>query len=117
MTPGDEVSDSLDALVDLLANLQASLANPTHILLDPYGWAEIRKLKVGSAYNQSLLGAGTSDVEQRLLGLPVVVDPAVPPNTGVVVDRSAIVSATGAIAVATSPARCLLGFRTSGLVR
>ena len=81
---GDEVSESLD------------------ILVDPLGWGEISKLKVGSAYNQSLLGAGTADTEQRLLGLPVVIDPSVPDYSGVVLDRNAIVSAVGQVQVATS---------------
>ena len=99
---GDEVSGSLDALVDLIAVLQDNLAIPSAILVDPLGWAELRKLKIGSAYNQSLLGAGTSDAVPMLLSLPVLVDPAVPDYSGVVVDRNAIVSAVGDVKVATS---------------
>ena len=56
---GDDVSGSLDALLDLIAVLQDTVATPSDILVHPSGWAELRKLKVGSAYNQSLLGAGT----------------------------------------------------------
>jgi HK97 family phage major capsid protein len=100
---GGNVSDSLDELVDLIAELQDNLSTPTHILVDPLGWAEFRKLKVGgSNTNESLLGAGTTDAATMLLSLPVLVNRAVPDYTGVVVDRSAIVSAVGPVMVSTS---------------
>ncbi|MDW5610007.1 MULTISPECIES: phage major capsid protein [Mycolicibacterium] len=99
---GGALVDSLDVLTDLVALLQDNLAVPSAILVDPLGWGELRKLKVGTSYNQTLLGAGTSDAEQRLLGLPVIVDPAVPDYTGLVVDQRAVVSAVGPIKVATS---------------
>ncbi len=99
---GDEVADSLDALVDLVAELQANGSQPSHILVDPFGWAQLRKLKFAADSNQSLLGAGTNDAEPMLLSLPVIVNVAVPPLTGVVIDRSAVVSAVGPVQVATS---------------
>ena len=71
-------------------------------MVHPLGWAELRKLKVGSAYNQSLLGAGTTDATPMLLSPPVIVDPAVPDFSGVVVDQRAVVSAVGEVKVATS---------------
>jgi HK97 family phage major capsid protein len=100
---GDEVSDNLDALVDLVAVLQDNLSTPTHIVLDPLGWAQFRKLKVGgSNTNESLLGAGTTDAQQLLLSLPTLVNVAMPDYTGVVIDRAAVVSATGTVSIATS---------------
>ena len=99
---GDDVSGSLDALVDLVAQLQDNLATPSHILLDPLSWAELRKLKTGNTFNSSLLGAGTTDDTTMLLSLPVIVDPAMPDYSGVVVDQRAIVSAVGQMKVATS---------------
>ncbi|SUA03102.1 phage major capsid protein, HK97 [Mycolicibacterium fortuitum] len=99
---GGEISASLDALVDLVAQLQDNLSVPSAILVDPLGWGELRKLKVANSYNQTLLGAGTSDAAQMLLSLPVLVNPAVPDYTGVVVDRNAIVSAVGQVKVANS---------------
>ena len=99
---GDDVSQSLDAMVDLVAQLQDNLAVPSHILLDPLGWAELRKLKTGNTFNSSLLGAGTTDAVPTLLSLPVIVDPAVPDYSGVVVDQRAVVSAVGQVKVATS---------------
>ena len=99
---GGDVSGSLDELVDLVATLQDSLATPSHILLDPLGWAELRKLKTGSAFNSSLLGAGSTDGTPMLLSLPVIVDPAVPDYSGVIVDTRAVVSAVGQVKVAAS---------------
>lgn len=99
---GDQVAGSLDALIDLVAQLQDNLATPSAILVDPLGWGELRKFKVADSYNQNLLGAGTSDAQQLLLSLPVIVNPAVPDYTGVVVDRTAVVSAVGPVKVANS---------------
>jgi HK97 family phage major capsid protein len=50
----------------------------------------------------SLLGAGTTDAVPMLLSLPVIVDPAVPDYSGLVVDQRAVVSAVGQVKVATS---------------
>jgi hypothetical protein len=53
---GDDVSGSLDNLVDRVATLQDNLAIPSHIRVDPQGRGELRKLKVGgSNTNQSCL--------------------------------------------------------------
>ena len=100
---GDPVVGNLDALVDLLAEMQNNLAVPSHILVGPKMWAELRKLKVGGdGINESLLGAGVTDAEPRLLSLPVLVNPALPEGKGLVVDRNAIVSAVGDVKVASS---------------
>lgn len=99
---GDEITDDLDPLIDLVAQLEDNLATPTHILLSPLSWAAMRKLRIGSDYNVSLLGAGTNDAAPMLLSLPVVVNPAVPDFTGIVLDRNAIVSAVGPVQIATS---------------
>lgn len=99
---GGAVVDNLDSLVDLIAQLEDNLSTPSHILVDPLGWGELRKFKTATSYNQSLLGAGTSDAARMLLSLPVIVDPAVSDYTGLVVDSHAVVSAVGAVKVATS---------------
>lgn len=99
---GDPVTDSLDALVDLVAEIQTNGGQPSHILLSPDAWAALRKLKFADNSNQSLLGAGTADSEPMILSLPVIVNVAVPTLTGVVLDRQAIVSAVGPVQVATS---------------
>jgi len=97
-----DVTGDLDVLVDLLATLQANGAQPSHILLSPTAWARLRKMKIGDDFNASLLGAGTEDAAQRLLGIPAIVTPALATGKGLVLDKTAIMSAVGDLAVATS---------------
>jgi HK97 family phage major capsid protein len=99
---GGAVDTDLDALVDLLAEIEDNDGNPTHWLLSPTAWASLRKIKTGTGYASSLLGAGTSDTVKMLLDLPVLVSSALTAGTGMVVDKSAIVSAVGAVMVAQS---------------
>lgn len=96
------ISGDLDVLVDLLAELEALGSVPTHILLDPVGWAALRKLKAATDSNASLLGAGTTDSARLLLDLPVIVSPAMPASSGLVVDSTAIVSAVGSVQISNS---------------
>lgn len=99
---GGEISQSLDELTDLVAEIQGNGGNPSHILLAPDAWGQLRKLKIGTDYNATLLGAGVADAELRLLGIPVVVNPAVPSLSGVVLDQRAVVSAVGQVLVSSS---------------
>lgn len=99
---GGTVSGSLDELVDLLAELEDNGATPSHILVGPYAWAALRKLKTATDSNQSLVGAGVTDAAKMLLSLPVIVNRHVTPGTGLVVDSSALVSAVGPVNIATS---------------
>jgi HK97 family phage major capsid protein len=99
---GTAVASDLDNLVDLIATLQANGATPSHIVIDPVGWASIAKLKLGTDYNAPLLGAGTADTVRMLLGLPVIVTPAMTASTGLVIDSTAVLSAVGTVMVATS---------------
>ena len=95
--------DGLDALIDLVAELESNGAVPTHIVMDPLGWAELRKLKVGGvSTNESLLGAGVTDAALLVLGLPVLKSRFITPYHGLVVDSSAVVSAIGPVSIATS---------------
>lgn len=99
---GPEVDESLDGLVDLIAELQSQNSTPSHIVVDPFGWAELRKFKTGAQYNSSLLGAGTTDTVPMLLSLPVIVNRHAPAYSGLVLDRNAVVSAVGPIRIANS---------------
>lgn len=69
--------------------------------MDPLGWRRAAKLKAGTDFNSSLLGAGTTEAKPMLLSFPVIVDPAAPDSSRVVVEQSAVVSATGQVKVAT----------------
>jgi len=103
LVDGGAVSGNLDALIDLVAELEENLATPSHIVVSPTTWAALRRLKVGGqGVNESLLGAGTTDAAPMLLSLPVLTNIAVPAGVGFVVDRNAIVSAVGPVRVANS---------------
>ncbi|WP_439029004.1 phage major capsid protein [Gordonia terrae] len=99
---GDPVTGDLDSLIDLVAALQANGATPSHLILDPIGWAALRKLKTATGSNQSLRGAGTNDAAQLLLSIPTLVSAAVPSSSGLIVDSAEVISAYGEIQVATS---------------
>jgi HK97 family phage major capsid protein len=99
---GGAVASNLDTLIDLLATLSGNFSNPSHIVMSPLAWASLRKFKLGTGYQSSLLGTGATDAQRYLLDLPVIVDPAVPSNKGLVIDKTAIVSAVGPVQVATS---------------
>ena len=96
------VDGNLDTLVDGLAVLASNYAMPTNILMAPDAWAGLQRLKTGTDTNVSLLGAGTTEAQRFLFNLPVLVDPAVPSGTGIIIDRTAVVSAVGPVMVATS---------------
>lgn len=98
---GGAIAGNLDGLVDLIAELEADGSNPTGIILDPLAWASLRKFKTGTASELTILGAGTNDAEKRLLDLPVSVSNAMPANSGIVIDRAAVVSAVGPVRVDT----------------
>ena len=99
---GGAVASDLDGLVDLIATLEGNGATPTHILLAPDAWASLRKFKTATGSAQTLLGAGTADATKSLLDLPVIVTPALTSGTGLVLDRSAVVSAVGDVQLAVS---------------
>lgn len=99
---GGEVGTDLDTLADAIAAIEAAGGLASHILAAPDAWAALRKVKVGTGSNASLLGAGTEDVEKRLLGVPVLTTPAMPSGQLLVLDRTAVVSAVGDVQVAVS---------------
>jgi len=96
------VSGSLDKLVDLEAAVRAAGGEPSAWILAPTAWAKLRKLKLGTDYNAGLLGAGTEDSAPRLLSIPVVLNAQVPASTGLLIDRTAIISAVSQVEIATS---------------
>jgi hypothetical protein len=61
--------------------------------------ADWRKLKTADDSNESLVGAGVTDAIPLLLGLPVLVNREMPSYSGVMLDRSAVVSAVGEVYV------------------
>jgi len=99
---GGAVVGDLDGLVDLQAAIASNDGNPTHILLSPSAWASLRKFKDQTGSARSLLGAGVEDVVPSLLNLPVIVRNALAADTGIMLDRTAILSAVGDVMVSQS---------------
>lgn len=96
------IDSNLDALVDAVSTAQANGGNPAMMVLAPDTWASLRKLKTNDTSAESLLGVGSRDATNMLLGLPVLVNKAVPAGTGFIVDPLDIVSAYGDVESATS---------------
>lgn len=99
---GAQINGNLDPLVDLLAQLATNRARPSHIVLAPTAWAALRKIKTATTSNQALLGAGVSDAAQQLLDVPVIINPAMPTLTGLVIDDTDAISAYSDVEVAQS---------------
>ena len=99
---GGAVAADLDGLVDLQAAIAGNDGTASHVLLSPSAWASLRKFKDATGSARALLGAGVEDTDQALLGLPVIVSNAVPADSGIMVDRTAVVSAVGDVQVAQS---------------
>lgn len=102
LVEGDEIGDNLDPLVDLLAELQSNDATPSLIVIDPLAYASLFKMKTATGSNQGLLSPATSGLTGTPLGLPVQVSNALPANSGLVIDKNAIVSAYGQVKIETS---------------
>ncbi|MCZ0727962.1 phage major capsid protein [Mycolicibacterium iranicum] len=96
------IADDLDLLVDAVSFIELDGGTATHIIANPTAWATLSKLKRGADSNESLVGAGTVAAERALLGLPVLVTPAMPAGALLVVDQSAVIGAQGPVRVARS---------------
>lgn len=102
------VSGSLDKLIDLEATVRANGANPTAWLLAPDTWATLRKMKTLTpdegtvTSNVGLLGAGTDNADPLLLSIPVVVNAQMPAKSGLLIDKTAIITAVSTLEIATS---------------
>lgn len=97
-----EISTDLDPLADAITAIEDNDGTASVILAAPSAWGALRKLKTADDENTTLLGAGTTDAQRMLLGLPVLTSTAVPRGTLLVVDKLAIPSAVGEVQVATS---------------
>lgn len=96
------MEDDLDQLVDAISFIELDGGTATHIIANPLAWAALSKLKRATDSNESLVGAGTVAAERALLGLPVLVTPAMPAGSLLVTDRSAIIGAQSPLRLARS---------------
>lgn len=99
---GDDIDGDLDALADGLATVEGNGGTVTHLIAAPDALGFLRKFKLGTDSNASLLGAGSSDMQRALLGVPMLVSSAMPSGKLLAVDRNAVVSAVGAVQVQQS---------------
>lgn len=95
------VTADLDPLIDVEAAVSVNGASPTVWLLAPNVWAALRKVKTQTGASTALLGAGTDQAEARLLSIPVIVNAQVPTGTGLLVDKTAVISAVSQLEIAT----------------
>lgn len=95
------IGDDLDQLVDAIAFIETDGGTAMHIIANPTAWATLSKLKRATDSNESLIGAGTVAAERALLGLPVLVTPAMPAGSLLVTDQSAIIGAQSPVRVAS----------------
>ncbi|MBY4573974.1 major capsid protein [Gordonia paraffinivorans] len=99
---GGDVDGNLDELINLETEIREAGGDPRLWILSPRAWALIRQIKTSTDSNVSLVGAGVEDTTPRLLSVPIIVNPALAPGDGLLVDPAAIVSAVSQIEVATS---------------
>ncbi|ULE32174.1 phage major capsid protein [Mycobacterium sp. IDR2000157661] len=96
------IGDDLDLLVDAVSFVELDGGTATHIIANPTAWATLSKLKRATDSNESLVGAGTVAATRALLGLPVLVTPAMPAGSLLVIDQSAVIGAQSSVRVARS---------------
>lgn len=96
------IGDDLDQLVDAVSFIELDGGTATHIIANPTAWATLSKLKRATDSNESLVGAGTVAATRALLGLPVLVTPAMPAGSLLVVDQSAVIGAQSPVRLARS---------------
>lgn len=96
------IADDLDLLVEAVSFIELDGGTATHIIANPTAWATLSKLKRAADSNESLIGAGTVAAARALLGLPVLVTPAMPAGSLLVTDQSAIIGAQSPVRLARS---------------
>ncbi|WP_137875247.1 phage major capsid protein [Rhodococcus sp. Q] len=102
ITDGGAVGGNLDTLVDAVAGIEAEGGTASHIIAAPDAWAALQKLKTATGSAQNLLGAGTAAGERSILGVPVLVTPAMPDAGLLVIDNRSVLSAQSQIRLARS---------------
>lgn len=101
-TVGGTLSSDLDALTDAIGTIEAAWGTATTIIASPSAWASLSRMKVGTDFNSTLLGAGTLAATRALSGLPVVVSPSMTAGKVLVLDKTAVLVAAGEVMVAVS---------------
>lgn len=102
-TDAGEIEDNLDALIDVIAVIEGLPSGAaTHIIASPHAYAAVRRMKKGTASNESLVGAGVEAGQKTLLSVPVLTTSAMPANKLMVIDKNQVLSAYGDVKFARS---------------
>ncbi|MGA5543507.1 phage major capsid protein [Mycobacterium sp. NPDC051198] len=101
-TAGGRVVDNLDAVADAIALIESHSGAASLIVASPISWAAVSKLKTAEGSNASLLGPPATAAARQLLSVPVAVSASVPDDLLLVIDKTAILSAYGAVTLAVS---------------
>ncbi|OKH86038.1 hypothetical protein EB75_09625 [Mycobacterium sp. ST-F2] len=99
ITDGGVIGDSLDTLIDAIADIETAGGTATNIIAAPDAWASLSKLKDEDTSNRSLIGAGTESATRSLLSVPVTVTPDMTAGKLLVIDRNDIVAAVSKVRV------------------
>lgn len=102
MTDGGALGANLDALEDVIGQIEAAGGVPTHIVAHPLAWSKVRAMKAGTGSNVPLLGAPADQTDHRVFGLDVVVSPSAPTDKLLVTSKQSIYAAAGPLMLATS---------------
>ncbi|MEO4038411.1 phage major capsid protein [Micrococcaceae bacterium Sec6.3] len=101
-TNGGELGTNLDALEDVIGQIEAAGGTPTHVVAHPLLWSKVRAMKAGADSNVPLLGSPAEQTERRVFGLDVIVSPSAPEDRLLVTSKQSIYSAAGPLMLATS---------------
>lgn len=94
---GGTLGTNLDEIADAITLIETSGGTATNIVTDPATWGHLRKMKVGTDSNVTLLGDAAVQTERTLYGMPVAVTAAMSPGTILILDRSQVISSVGPI--------------------
>lgn len=96
----DKATDVFDAISDAIVSIEAANGTATNIVVSPATWGIIRKTQ-NTAKDYSL-GAPGQTIEKSVWGVPVSVSPAMTDTDMLVLDNTAIISASGQLITAKS---------------
>ena len=80
-----------DAIASAISQLEINGWQASAILMNPSDWLAVRTMRESVGSGQYLYGSPAQATAQTLWGIPVVVDPAVPLDSPIVMDASQVV--------------------------
>ncbi|MEE8684891.1 phage major capsid protein [Bifidobacterium mongoliense] len=96
---GGTLTDNFDPISDAITSVEAHGGTASCIVMDPYSWGMLCKLKTDNKTLQ--LGSPAEQTERKLYGLPVYVTPQMTKGMILVIDSTNLVAAVGDIDLIT----------------